>query len=101
MKRKEGALSEIALLDDGTDAIEVEEIVERQPMNTRMKLLANEEFEKETGGYDSDSEEDGPDQLEDLFPVENPSDNGSNRRSKKRKLSDKPQSSKYVFFLHF
>ncbi|RXH72170.1 hypothetical protein DVH24_033708 [Malus domestica] len=94
VNRKEGTLSEIALLDDGTDAIEVEEIVERQPMNTRMKLLANEEFEKETGGYDSDSEEDGSDQLEDLFPVENPPDNGSNRRSKKRKLSDKPQSSK-------
>ncbi|XP_009359233.2 coilin isoform X1 [Pyrus x bretschneideri] len=94
VKRKEGTLSEIALLDDGTDAIEVEEIVERQPMNTRMNLLANEGFEKETGGYDSDSEEDGPDHLEDLFPVENPPDNGSNGRSKKRKRSDKPQSSK-------
>ncbi|KAB2624811.1 coilin [Pyrus ussuriensis x Pyrus communis] len=94
VKRKEGTLSEIALLDDGTDAIEVEEIVERQPMNTRMNLLANEGFEKETGGYDSYSEEDGPGHLEDLFPVENPPENGSNGRSKKRKLSDKPQSSK-------
>ncbi|XP_050120364.1 coilin-like isoform X1 [Malus sylvestris] len=94
VKRKEGALSEIALIDDGTNAIEVEEIVERQPINGGMKLLANEEFEKETGGYDSDSEEGEPDQVEDILPVENAPDTGSNRRSKKRKLSDKPQSSK-------
>ncbi|KAB2609828.1 hypothetical protein D8674_037173 [Pyrus ussuriensis x Pyrus communis] len=94
VKRKEGALSEIALIDDGINAIGVEEIVERQPINGGMKLLANEEFEKETGGYDSDSEEGEPDQLEDILPVENSPYTGSNRRSKKRKLSDKPQSSK-------
>lgn len=99
VKRKGGTLSEIALVDDGTDSLEIEEIVERRPLNTGIKLLANEEFEKETGGYESESEEDEPHQLEDPLTVEDAPETGSSRRSKKRKLSNKPQSSKYVFYL--
>ncbi|KAL3501111.1 hypothetical protein ACH5RR_035560 [Cinchona calisaya] len=34
------------------------EAVEKQPLNTGALLLANEEFEKETGGYQSDEPED-------------------------------------------
>ncbi|CAL8994125.1 unnamed protein product [Prunus brigantina] len=94
VKRKGGTLSEIALVDDGTDSLEIEEIVERRPLNTGIKLLANEEFEKETGGYESESEEDEPYQLEDPLTVEDAPETGSSRRSKKRKLSNKPQSSK-------
>ncbi|VVA13303.1 PREDICTED: coilin [Prunus dulcis] len=94
VKRKGGTLSEIALVDDGTDSLEIEEIVERRPLNTGIKLLANEEFEKETGGYESESEEDEPYQLEDPLTVEDAPETGTSRRSKKRKLSNKPQSSK-------
>lgn len=94
VKRKGGTLSEIALVDAGTESLEIEEIVERRPLNTGIKLLANEEFEKETGGYESESEEDEPYQLEDPLPVEDATETGTSRRSKKRKLSNKPQSSK-------
>ncbi|CAB4264262.1 unnamed protein product [Prunus armeniaca] len=94
VKRKGGTLSEIALVDDGTDSLEIEEIVERRPLNTGIKLLANEEFEKETGGYESESEEDEPYHLEDPLTVEDAPETSSSRRSKKRKLSKKPQSSK-------
>ncbi|KAK9934555.1 hypothetical protein M0R45_021694 [Rubus argutus] len=90
VKRKGDTLSEIAMIEDGTNFIEVEEIVERQPVITGMKLLANEEFEKEEGAYESEPEEDEPDQLEDIFPAKTAPD----MNSKKRKRSNKPESSK-------
>ncbi|KAK9903896.1 hypothetical protein M0R45_000867 [Rubus argutus] len=90
VKRKGDTLSEIAMIEDRTNFIEVEEIVERQPVITGMKLLANEEFEKEEGAYESEPEEDEPDQLEDVLPTKTAPD----MNSKKRKRSNKPESSK-------
>lgn len=90
VKRKGDTLSEIAMIEDRTNFIEVEEIVERQPVITGMKLLANEEFEKEEGAYESEPEEDEPDQLEDILPTKTAPD----MNSKKRKRSNKPESSK-------
>ena len=95
VKRKGDTLSEIAMIEDGTNFSEVEEIVERQPVITGMKLLANEEFEKEEGAYESEPEEDEPDQLEDILPAKTAPD----MNSKKRKRSNKPESSKYGFYL--
>ncbi|XP_062110450.1 coilin isoform X2 [Humulus lupulus] len=56
-----------------------------------MKLLANEEFERESGGYRSEAEEDEPDMLEDELHVD---DTPKKKTvSKKRKASKKFQRS--------
>ncbi|GMP57831.1 hypothetical protein CsSME_00021741 [Camellia sinensis var. sinensis] len=94
VKMKGGMLYEIVEVGDGANIIEEGEIVEKQPALTSVPLLANEEFENETGGYQSEPEEDEDNQSEDTLHVENSSD----RKvvSKKRKASKKLQSSKYV-----
>ena len=95
---------------DGANLIEEEKIVEKQPVAPCVPLLANEEFEKETGGYQSEPkedednqetsgyqhepEEDEEKQSEDPLLVGNSS--GGNGVSKKRKASKELQSSKYV-----
>lgn len=62
--------------------------VEKQPVNNGLFLLANEEFEKEKGGYESDEPEEAL-----MENVEDPS--GSNlKRNRKRKSADKLQHSK-------
>lgn len=94
-------MSEIGMIEDGRHCIEVGEVEERQVVNGGMKLLASEEFEKEKGGYESELEEDEPDRLEDILPVQNAPDNVRSTHSKKRKRSNKPESSKYGFSLIF
>ena len=59
---------------------EIEEAEERAP---GVMLLANEEFQKEAGGYESESEED---ELEEIVPEK--------KTSKKRKASSRSTSSK-------
>ena len=94
VKRKGGTSSEIVEVDDGANLIEEEEIVEKQPVLTDVSLLAIEEFEKETGGYQSEPDGDEANQSEEALHAENLS--GGNAASKKRKASKKLQSSKYV-----
>ncbi|KMT07785.1 hypothetical protein BVRB_6g147070 [Beta vulgaris subsp. vulgaris] len=64
-------------------------IVEKQPLPSAVRLLANEEFDKETGGYQSEIDED-EDEAEE--PVQNAQ--GGDVVSKKRKASSKIESSK-------
>ncbi|KAL7241108.1 hypothetical protein ACSBR2_006686 [Camellia fascicularis] len=92
VKKKGGMLYEIVEVGEGANIIEGGEIVEKQHALTSVPLLANEEFEKETGGYQSEPEEDEDNQSVDTLHVENSSD----RKvvSKKRKASKKLQSSK-------
>lgn len=90
VKRKGELLSEIVEVSDGINLTEEDEIEEKQPVLTNVPLLANEEFEKETGGYQSEPEEDEDNQSEDELHVE------ISPVSKKRKASKKLQSSKYV-----
>ncbi|KAK9276142.1 hypothetical protein L1049_005673 [Liquidambar formosana] len=90
--KKKGKSSDIIKVRDRTNSLEIEEIVEKQPVVTGVKLLANEEFDKEIGGYQSEPEDDEEDQSEDTLPVENTL--GENAVSKKRKASRKLQSSK-------
>lgn len=94
MKKKRGLSTDIIRVDDGRKAIEVEEVVEKQPVQAGVKLLADEEFEKETGGYQSDAEEGEPDKLEDNLPVDDSPEKKT--VSKKRKASKKLKRSKYV-----
>lgn len=82
-KKKKEALLEI-VGEDSEDNVENEiEVEERPQMCPGQILLANEEFRKETGGYESESEED---ELEEIVPEK--------KTSKKRKASSKSLSSK-------
>ncbi|PSS13619.1 Coilin like [Actinidia chinensis var. chinensis] len=92
VKRKGGTLSEIVEVGDGANLIEEEEIVEKQPVLTDVPHLASEEFEKETGGYQSEPDKGEDNQLEAALHAENLS--GGNAASKKRKASKKLQSTK-------
>lgn len=65
--------------------------VEKQPVNSGLLLLTNEEFEKEKGGYESDD----PDEAL-LENVEDPSGSNSIKRNRKRKLAYKLQHTRYV-----
>lgn len=89
-------MSEIVEVSDGVNLTEEDKIEEKQHVLTDVPLLANEEFEKETGGYQSEPEEDEDNQSEDELHVEN------SPVSKKRKASKKLQSPKYVLnpYLH-
>lgn len=108
-------------LEGGNAASAVEElqIVDKQPVNTGAFLLANEEFEKETGGYQSDEpedelkeegqvdepldeteEEDEEEQLEDSFRPEK-SSGVVDATSKKRKAPEKLHGKKYIYLMIF
>lgn len=82
-------MRDVVKIGNGLNLREEGVIVEKQPVITFVPLLANEEFEKEIGGYQSEPEEE-----EDTLLEENPS--GGNAVSKKRKASKKLQSPKYV-----
>lgn len=93
VRRKREASSELITLDGGADALDAVQIV-KQPVQTGLKLLANEEFYQEKGSRDSESEEDDHEKgLEQTPDV--------NKSSKKRNASKKLQGSKYVWNLIF
>lgn len=94
VKKKQGTSRDTAKLRDVENALEEIEFVEKQPVHTGLKLIANEEFEKETGGYESESEEDACGQSHGSLNEEDASN--SNAVSKKRKASKKLVGSKYV-----
>ncbi|KAL9420826.1 hypothetical protein AB3S75_038405 [Citrus x aurantiifolia] len=86
VRRKREASSELITLDGGADALDAVQIV-KQPVQTGLKLLANEEFYQEKGSRDSESEEDDHEKgLEQTPDV--------NKSSKKRNASKKLQGSK-------
>lgn len=91
MRRKRKASSELTMLDDGANALDAVQTV-KQPVQTDLKLLENEEFYQEKGGHGSELEEDDHEKgLEQTPDV--------NKTSKKRKASKKLQGSKYVWNL--
>lgn len=94
MKKKKGPSTDVIGVRDGRKSLEVEEAAEEQHVVAGMKLLANEEFAREVGGYESESEEDEPEKLEDELHL----DNAAEKKlvSKKRKASRKLKRSKYV-----
>ena len=94
MKKKGRKSTEIIEVGNGLNSLEELEIVEQSPVNTGVKLLANEEFNKEIGGYESEPEEDEQElkQLENQARVE--STPIENMVSKKRKARDKLPSSR-------
>lgn len=92
VKKKQGTSRDTIKPRDVEDALEEIEFVEKQPVQTGLKLLANEEFEKEAGGYESESEEDEHGQSHGSLNEEDMSNN--NVVSKKRKASKKLGGSK-------
>ncbi|KAJ9554499.1 hypothetical protein OSB04_018544, partial [Centaurea solstitialis] len=87
VKRKGVALTEAIEAADACNLLDEAKINRNGPLDNGILLLANEEFDKETGGYQSESEEDEEEKLED-----EPSP--SETLSKKRKASTKLRSSK-------
>ncbi|KAJ8758892.1 hypothetical protein K2173_002671 [Erythroxylum novogranatense] len=93
VRKKSGTCSELVEID-GVNSLGAVEIVDKQPVPTGMKLLANAEFEKEGGGYESESEEDVPDQEEGPFPEKKYGEQGIVSKKRKRKALKELQSSK-------
>ncbi|KAJ6719658.1 COILIN P80 [Salix purpurea] len=84
--KKAGTATEIIKIDGGlNDSLNVVEIIDKPTVITGMNLLANEEFEKESGGYESELEVDVAAEVED---VENSPE--AKAVSKKRKASKDP-----------
>lgn len=83
-------------LEVGNRLIEAEEFRERKPVDKGVKLLADTEFENESNGYGSESEEDEPKATSPMkaAPVEK-------KVSKKRKASKIIRNSKYVQCLYY
>lgn len=77
VRRKGDTVVDTIKAGEGLDSLGEKENVEKQPVLKGVKLLANEEFEKECGEYADDVQE---------YTV-----------SKKRKASEKLLSSKYVW----
>ncbi|XP_030545044.1 coilin isoform X1 [Rhodamnia argentea] len=92
VKMKQGTSRDTAKLHDAENTLEEIEFVEKHPVQTGLKLLMNEEFEKETGGYESESEEDECGQSHGCLNEKDTSN--SNAVSKKRKASKKLKGSK-------
>ncbi|EXB82497.1 hypothetical protein L484_027672 [Morus notabilis] len=85
VKKKKGPSStDIIGVGDGRKSFEVEEVAEEQDAVPGMKLLATEEFARETGGYESESEEEEPAKSEDLH-IDNTPEPEKKVVSKKRK----------------
>lgn len=65
VKRKETALVEAIQGVDAGNLLDYPKVNRKEPVNNGMLLLANEEFDKETGGYQSESEDAEDEKLED------------------------------------
>ncbi|CAI9284557.1 unnamed protein product [Lactuca saligna] len=65
VKRKEMALVEAIHGADAGNLLDYPEVNRKEPVNNGMLLLENEEFDKETGGYQSESEDAKDEELED------------------------------------
>lgn len=90
-KRKSKAIN----LKVGNGLIVTEEFRERKPVDNGVKLLADKEFENESDGYESESEEEKP---KATLPVE--ASPVMKKVSKKRKASKIIRNSKYVSCLY-
>ncbi|XP_011034044.1 PREDICTED: coilin isoform X2 [Populus euphratica] len=67
VKKKGSTSTEIIKIDDGlNDSLNVVEIIDKPPVTKGTNLLANEEFEKESGGYETEPEEDVAEEVEDV-----------------------------------
>jgi len=87
VKKKKESLLEIVGEDSDENVYNAIEVEERPQIRPGEMLLANEEFQKETGGYESESEEDELEEEAEEFVPEK-------KASKKRKTSSKNQSTK-------
>ncbi|PKI77112.1 hypothetical protein CRG98_002615 [Punica granatum] len=92
VRKKERSSTGTPRLGSGKNSVKALQVVEKQPVNTNLQLLANEEFIKETGGYKSESEEDKDEPSADRNNVENAANEDAG--SKKRKASKKLKSPK-------
>ncbi|XP_052311463.1 coilin isoform X4 [Populus trichocarpa] len=67
VKKKGSTSTEIIKIDDGlNDSLNVVEIIDKPPVTKGTNLLANEEFEKQSDGYETEPEEDVAEEVEDV-----------------------------------
>ena len=92
VKKKGTKFGDVTKEIKGLETFVQDEIIEKQPLPSDIKLLANEEYNKETGGYESET---GVSAGENVLALENSSHGGI--ISKKRKASNRVGSSKYFF----
>ncbi|OVA20830.1 Coilin [Macleaya cordata] len=92
VKKKAGFWADVIRNGNQENSHEDSEIVGKQPVLSGVELLALDEFEKESGGYQSEPEESKSDSPGDAFCLETPS--SGKTISKKRKSSKKTEESK-------
>ena len=91
VKKKGSTSTEIIKIDDELNgSLNVVEIIDKPLVTKGTNLLANEEFERESGGYETEPEEDVAEEVED---VENSPEEKT--VSKKRKASKDLRCPKY------
>ena len=95
VKRKVLAMCESMKAIEDSMPFAEDEIVEKQTLPSVVRLLANEEFNKETGGYQSETEKD-EDDAEGLVKRAPDVDVAS----KKRKAASPIENAKYAFVTH-
>lgn len=100
VKKKRATSDDVIAVCDAVHTFETEEAQNDTPICGGMKLLGNKEFELETGGYQSEPEDDEhePERLEDTLYANGKPDN-KKTVSKKRKALKKLKSPKYVSIL--
>uniref|UniRef100_A0A2P2KS53 Coilin n=1 Tax=Rhizophora mucronata TaxID=61149 RepID=A0A2P2KS53_RHIMU len=86
--------SEVAPIGDGLNSLDVVEIVDLPQVAMGTQLLANEEFDKESGGYESKLEVSGPGEAEVALQEEEPAES----KKRKRKDSKEKQRSKILYY---
>jgi len=94
VKKKGTKLRDVTKAIKGLELIQ-DEIIEKQPLPSDMKLLANEEYNKGTRGYESETDDAEDVAEENILALEN-SPHGD-VVSKKRKASSRVGTSKYFF----
>ena len=71
--------------------------LEKRPVDAGILLLANGDFEKEKGGYESEESEDDDEVLLDV--VEDSAAENSRKKNRKRKAAKRLEGNKYVVLL--
>ncbi|XP_074274382.1 uncharacterized protein LOC141598591 isoform X6 [Silene latifolia] len=92
VKRKETRLLNASKAVQEATAYIKDGVVEKLPLPSGVKLLANEEFDKQTGGHQSESEKDEDEGVEIRSPAQN--DPNGDLASKKRKSFSKLENAK-------
>ena len=94
MKKKETGSRVLHKAIEGGKTYIDDVIVDKEPLPCGMELLVNEEYDKENGGCESETDVDEGDAGQTILPVHNPCSGALAAR--KRKAPDRNDNPKYV-----